>query len=257
VTVERASFGYKKDRAVFRDVSFSLSSGDVLAILGANGAGKSTLLNCMAGVFRPQRGAITVNGRDIREYSTEKLALELAYIPQSRGAVFDFSVRDYVVMGRAPHIGLMRTPCDEEYRIADQALERMRLSRLVHESCRNISGGELQQVRIARALAQRADIILMDEPTNHLDCGNQNRVLKTIAELSKEGYIIVMTTHIPDHAILLDGIAAIMQPGGSMQIGPAGEIVNEKNLASIYDTELRIVYVSELGRMACLSCSLN
>lgn len=257
LTVKDASFAYKKDRAIFTNVAFSLSSGDVLVILGANGSGKSTLLNCMAGVFRLRQGTIAINGRNISEYSTDKLALELAYIPQVQGAALDFSVRDYVVMGRAPYIGLMSAPSDGEYRVADVALEQMRLSHLARKSCRNISGGELQQVRIARALAQETGIILMDEPTSYLDCGNQARVLKTIVELSKKGYIIVISTHVPDHAILLNGTAAIMQPEGNMAVGPANRIVSEKNLAPIYDTELRTVYVSELGRMACLLCSIH
>jgi iron complex transport system ATP-binding protein len=242
---------------VFSDVTFSLSPGDILTILGANGAGKSTLLNCMVGVYPLRQGRVLVNGMDIRSFSVEKMALELAYVPQVQSTAFDYSVRDYVVMGRAPHIGLMHTPDDDEYLKVDEALERMNLSHLAAKSCQNISGGERQQMQIARALVQQSRIILMDEPTNHLDYGNQVRILKTIVELSEKGYIVILTTHIPDHAILLDGIAAILQPGGSMRVGPAGQIVNEKNMTSIYDTDLRIVYVPELERMACLVGSVR
>lgn len=250
-----ATYGYTGDRPVFADVSFALGAGDILTILGANGAGKSTLLNCLAGIHPPDAGHIFVNGRGIETYSAAELALEIAYVPQARSAAFSYSVRDYVVMGRAPYLGLMRGPGEAEYRKVDEVLRRMNVAHLRDKSCSAISGGEMQQVRIARALAQEARIILMDEPTNHLDYGNQLRVLQTAAELASHGYTLVLTTHMPDHAILLGGLAGILRPGRGLVVDRADRIVDEENLAAIYDTELRVVYVEAVGRKACLAAN--
>ena len=255
IHLQDAAYGYRKEASVFSGVSFELFPGDVLTILGANGAGKSTLLNCMAGLYPLDSGHIDIGGRRIDSYSIAGLALELAYVPQARSAVFSFTVHDYVVMGRAPHIGLMRVPSEAEYRKVDEVLAQMNISHLRDKPCSAISGGEMQQVQIARALAQEARILLMDEPTNHLDYGNQLRVLRTVAELSERGYTIVLTTHVPDHAILLGGLVAVLQPDHGFAIGPAEEIVDEENLAAIYDTDLRVVYVKEVGRRACLAAN--
>ena len=253
IHLEGAIYGYRKESPVFSNISFELFPGDVLTILGANGAGKSTLLNCMAGLHQLDGGRIDIGGRRIGSYSIAELALEIAYVPQARSAAFSFTVRDYVVMGRAPYIGLMRAPSAAEYRRADEVLAQMNVSHLRDKPCSAISGGEMQQVRIARALVQEARILLMDEPTNHLDYGNQLRVLRTVAELSERGYTIILTTHVPDHAILLGGLVGILRSDRAFAIGPAEKIVDEESLATIYDTDLRVVYVEEVGRRACLA----
>lgn len=256
IVLENASFSYRKGIQVFTNVSFSLSAGDILTILGANGAGKSTLLNCIANVYSLNGGCILVNGEDINYLPPERLALSLAYVPQIQRTVFDYSVLDYVVMGRAPHISLMRNPTPFDYEIAENILAQMKLSHLRDVSFQQISGGERQQTQIARALAQGSKIILMDEPTNHLDYGNQLKVLSTIQELSRQGYILILTTHIPDHAILLNGIVGIMRQGSDFLIGSVDDIITEQNLSSIYNMNLRIVYVEELGRKACFAASI-
>jgi iron complex transport system ATP-binding protein len=257
LTVERGTFGYRGARPVFSDVSFSVESGDVLTILGANGAGKSTLLNCIAGFLPLGGGRVLVDGADIRRYGMTELARRMAYVPQVQPTAFDYTVRDYVVMGRAPYISLIRTPGREDYCKVDTVLDRMGLAHLRNASCKEISGGERQQVQIARALVQESRILLMDEPTNHLDYGNQLRVLRTIRELAAQGHIVVQTTHVPDHATLLDGIAGIMRPGAGLSVGSATEVVTEHNLSEIYDADLRVVYVEELRRMACLAGSIH
>jgi iron complex transport system ATP-binding protein len=186
-----------------------------------------------------------------------ELARRMAYVPQVQPTAFDYTVRDYVVMGRAPYISMIRTPGRDDYGKADAVLERMGLAHLRNASYKEISGGERQQVQIARALVQESCILLMDEPTNHLDYGNQLRVLRTIRELAAQGHIVVQTTHVPDHATLLDGIAGIMRPGAGLFVGSATEVVTEHNLSEIYDADLRVVYVEELRRMACLAGSIG
>lgn len=151
----------------------------------------------------------------------------------------------------------MRTPSSDDYKKADNAIAQMQISHLAHKPYGNLSGGERQLAQIARALVQESKIILMDEPTNHLDYGNQLRILKIVVELARQGYIIIMTTHMPDHAILLDGTVGIMYPGGSMIVGHVKDVIQEQSLASLYDTDLRIVYIEELSRTACIAGNIR
>ena len=257
IFVQQATFGYKKDKPVFQDVDISLLPGDILSILGPNGAGKTTLLNCILNMFPLQQGSIHINGKQPREYSIEQFALEVAYVPQIQSSSLQYTVRDYVVMGRAPHLGLMQTPGSEDYTKADNVIAQMNCSHLSSKSFGNLSGGERQQVQIARALVQESKIILMDEPTNHLDYGNQLRILKIIVALAEQGYTIILTTHMPDHAILLDGYTGILQPGGTMIVGHTKDVIREQSLTELYDTDLHMIYIEKLGRSACIAGNIR
>jgi len=257
LSVKNAAFGYQKSSPVFQNINLSLFNGDILTILGPNGAGKSTLLNCMINMFPLWSGEINVNGKNIRSYSVEELALEIAYVPQIHMITHRFTVRDYVMMGRAPHIGQIRTPSNEDFAQVDEALEQMNIQHLSQKSCINLSGGERQQAQIARALVQEAKIILMDEPTNHLDYGNQLRILSRIAQLAEAGITIILTTHVPDHAILLDGYTGILYPGGEMEVGPTHEVVDADSLGNLYGTDMHLVYIDEVGRTACVAGNIR
>ena len=128
----------------------------------------------------------------------------------------------------------------------------MGLSELADRPYTEISGGEMQQASIARAIVRKPEVILFDEPTAHLDFGNQLRTLRVIKELSREGYTTVITTHNPDHAILLGGTAAILSRDGKLRTGPTQELITEETLSEVYNSELKIRYIEELGRRVCL-----
>lgn len=184
--VKDLSFRYDSSRRIFQNVNFELDKGEILSILGTNGAGKSTLLNCLAGLFRPESGEILLGGRSMKTMSMGDVAKTVGYVPQIHTPAYAYTVREFTVMGRTPYIGAFATPSKEDYRIADEALERMNISHIAGKSYTEISGGERQQVTIARALTQQPQIILLDEPTAHLDYGNQYRVVQMIKELAQE-----------------------------------------------------------------------
>lgn len=251
--VEDLSYSYVPGKAVFSDISFSLYPGDIFVILGANGAGKSTLLNCISGMLKPSHGKILIKGRPLEDYSTEEQAKIMGYVPQITIPTFSYTVRDYVVMGRAAYLGMFNVPGPKEYEIADRCLEEMNIRYLSDKMYDQISGGERQQVEIVRVLVQEAPLILLDEPTNHLDYGNQLKIIKVISQLAKSGLCVVLTTHMPDHAILLDGIVGLLNEEGRLLVGPAGEVITEQRLKELYKTDLHLVYIDELGRTACVA----
>ena len=164
---------------------------------------------------------------------------------------------EYVVTGCAPRLGTFQRPSREHYEQGMAALEKMGIAHLAHACYTQISGGERQQVSIARALAQRAALILMDEPTAHLDYGNQMKVLRTVCALAGEGYAVALTTHNPDHALLLDDQVAVLDRSGRFTCGPCTQIMTEPFLQALYGLPLTLCYVPQAGRPACVAPKLE
>lgn len=254
--VRQAAFSYEEGRSIFSDVSFSLDNGDLFTILGPNGSGKSTLLNCIARINPLKSGQILLAGQDISRLSAHKIAQKIAYLPQQVHFSYGYSVREFVVMGRTPHLGMFARPRREDYQLVDETIELMKLEHLAYKAVTQISGGELQLACIARAIVQKPELILFDEPTSALDYGNQLRALRLIKKLSSEGYAIIMTTHNPDHPILLGGQAGVLSRHGAMETGSVDHILQQNRLSELYGTKLHIVYVDEISRVACLPESL-
>lgn len=239
-------------RNVLDDISLDIEKGDVLSILGPNGAGKSTLLTCMMNLNKPQAGSILVEGKSISEMKPQELAKKVSFVPQNLKPAFGYSVLEFVLMGRAPLVSALGRPGKGDKAAAYEAIEKMGLSELADRPCTEISGGEMQQAAIARAIVRKPRVILFDEPTAHLDFGNQLRTLKIIKELSREGYTTVITTHNPDHAIMLGGRAAILDRQGKIALGSTEELITEETLGKVYNAELKIRYLEELDRKVCL-----
>lgn len=251
--VNNISFGYPGyDSLVLDGASLKLGRGEILCILGPNGAGKTTLLNCMAGLLTPKSGEIKLCGRNIRTMKEKEIASLAGYVPQLHTPAFDYSVLDFVLMGRAPDTGLFSRPGKEEEQKCMDVLEGMGLAHLASKSYLDISGGERQQLLIARAIVQEPEVVLFDEPTAHLDYGNQHRVLRRIKQMAAEGYSVAITTHNPDHALLLGDQAAIVSKDGKIVQGDSSDILTEETLSEVYGMNICIRYLEELGRTACL-----
>lgn len=253
---------YKADNLSFRyptggkpvldGVSLTLEEGEILTVLGPNGAGKSTLLGCMLGLLRPQSGSVQLCGKELRSLGARRTALLVSYVRQTQTAAFSYSVADYVLMGRAPMLGAFRHPGKKDRAAAQRAMTDMGIERLADKPVDELSGGERQQAMIARAIVREPKAILLDEPTSHLDYGNQLRALRMIKRLSETGYSLVVTTHNPDHAILLGGRTAIIDHSGHMRTGAAKEMLREDILRDVYGAELRLCYQPEVNRSVCI-----
>lgn len=255
--VKNLKFSYNMERKIFDEVSFGLDKGEILSILGPNGAGKSTLLNCLANLLKPSEGQIVLDGKRISTLKPYEVAQKIGYVPQIHTPTYAYTVREFVVMGRAPYLGMFARPSAKDYDLADEALEMLNISHLADKAYTEISGGERQQATIARVIVQQPDIIMLDEPTAHLDYGNQVRTIKMIRKLAKKGYSIIMTTHQPNHAIILGGYTGILGYNGVMEIGEAKEILCEELLTKIYNMKIKLVQVKEVGRELCVPIDLE
>ena len=252
--VRNLSFQYHNSRTIFSDVNFDIDQGEVLSIIGINGAGKSTLLNCLAALFSPKTGEIFLEGKPLKNMSRPDIAKVIGYVPQTHNAIYAFTVLEFVVMGRTPHIGFLSSPSKADYKIADEALEKMHISHLRDKAYTEISGGERQLALIARVIAQQPKLILLDEPTSHLDFGNQYRTVELIKELSDMGFAVIMTTHMPDHAIILDGKVGVLDRNGHLAVGTASEIMTDGNLSDLYGINVKTKFITEADRTVCVIC---
>lgn len=252
--VENLSFEYIPGHPVFSDISFTLEKGEVLSILGTNGAGKSTLLNCIGNLYRPKSGHIYLDGKKMNTMTMREVAQIIGYVPQVHSPSFSYTVREFVVMGRTPYIGAFSKPGREDYEIAERSMERMKIAHLQHKAFTELSGGEQQLVMISRVLTQEPDLILLDEPTNHLDYGNQYRTISMVRELSNEGYTVLMTTHNPDHAIMLNGKVAILDKKGVLSVGTAADEITAETLTQLYGLTVGMEFNEQAKRRICFVC---
>jgi iron complex transport system ATP-binding protein len=252
IGVKDLSFEYTHGLPVFENVNLSLNRGEILVLLGPNGAGKTTLLNCISGLLHPKSGEITIDGADTRTMSVRETAKLLGYLPQIHSAQYEFTVIDYLVMGRAPYLKFGAAPGKAEYEKAGEVMARIGISYLAEKSCNTISGGELQQAQLGRVLMQETKIILLDEPTNHLDYGNQIKILRLIHALAQKGYSVLMTSHVPDHAIMLGCRVGVLERDGAFVLGDADEVLTETRLSALYETDIRIGKVIGLDRSVCV-----
>ncbi len=251
IDVHDLSFSYG-GHSVLDRVTFSAGEGEFLSVLGPNGVGKSTLFRCMLGILTPSNGWIQVNGRDISGMSPATLAQEVAYIPQSHDPVFHYSVFDMVLMGTTAQRGVFSPPGREQKKLVEAALDRLGLSDLRDRSYRTLSGGERQLVLIARAMAQKARILLMDEPSASLDFGNRIRVMEQVRELCKEGYCVIQSTHDPEQAYLYSHRILALKNGRVLAHGKPCDIFNEALISDLYGVEVEICKIKEDVLRVCI-----
>ncbi len=168
---------------VLEDIGFQLNKGQILGILGVNGAGKSTLLKCLNKVLAPQKGSVILNHEEILKMKGREIAKRMAYMPQK---YFEepLTVFDAVLLGRKPHIRWSAT--DKDFQIVEEILAEMNLEPFALRPVSSLSGGEMQKVVIARALAQEPKVLLLDEPTSNLDIRNQFEVMTMIRKIVQE-----------------------------------------------------------------------
>lgn len=252
IQCDNINFSYDGKRQILNKVSFAINKGQLITLLGPNGVGKSTLLNCVTGLLKPQSGEIFLEDKDIFSLTRKSIAQKIAYVPQKNIAPFDYQVKEFVVMGRTAHLGLLSIPSKEDFRLVDEALSKLGIRELSECQINELSGGEQQKVCIARALVQEPSLIILDEPTAALDYGNQIKVLKLIKELLSLGFAVIQTTHNPDHCLILGGYVAILDKDGKLDLGECSKIMTEQRLSEVYNTKLHLIYVDKIKRKTCV-----
>jgi iron complex transport system ATP-binding protein len=176
------SFGYP-GRDVFRDVTFNLRAGEMVALSGPNGAGKSTLLRMLLGLHRPRAGRVALGGTPVSELARREIARRAALLPQETAQDLPLTVREVVALGRLPHLGRFEPEGPDDLHAVARALEATDTAALADRPVTELSGGERHRVHLARALAQDAPLLLLDEPVAGLDLVHQLQALDLLREI--------------------------------------------------------------------------
>lgn len=248
------TFGYG-ERTVLDRVSFEVPSGGFAGIIGPNGSGKTTLLRLLSGSRKPQRGTVTMDGRDLASMPRLAIARRMAVVPQETHLAFEYTVLEVVLMGRYPHLGPFAIEGPEDAAIARQALASTGTLPLEHRAFSTLSGGEKQRVIIASALAQigtpdEGSVVLLDEPTAALDLKYQIEIgslLRTLHE--RHGLTIVLSTHDLNFAAALCDTLVMLKEGRVLGAGTVGEVLTPGNVRRLYDVEADVTMHPRTGHL--------
>jgi iron complex transport system ATP-binding protein len=228
-------------RAVLADVALAARPGEVVAVLGPNGAGKTTLLKALARLLRPAAGAVTLAGRDVWSLRPAEVARAVAFAPQVLAPDWPFTVWEFVSLGRAPHRGWWRPLTRGDRRVIDAATSRLGLTGLRDRAVTELSGGEWQRARLARALAQEPRVLLLDEPTAHLDPRFQLEFLTAVRDLTwTDGLAVVMTLHDLNLVGPWADRVAVLAGGRALAAGTPAEVMTANTLAAAYGVRLAV-----------------
>jgi len=223
-----------------RDVSLAVETGEWVVLIGPNGAGKTSALRAVCGLL-PFEGRVLLDGHDAAALGRREVARLAAFVPQAPETPHELTVAEYVLLGRTPHIGYFATEGRRDRAAAERALERLELGSFSERPLGSLSGGELQRVVIARALAQESPILLLDEPTTALDLGRQQQALELIDSLRGDGLTVVSTMHdltlagqYADRLLLLDG-------GRLVAAGSPDDVLTRALITEHYGAEVAVV----------------
>jgi iron complex transport system ATP-binding protein len=228
-------------RRLFADLDLDALAGRVTAVVGPNGAGKSTLLRVLAGLERPQAGAVRLDDDDLHALAPRDRARRLAYLPQRTSLAYELTVRDLVLLGRAPYLPAFGGPGVADLAAVDAALARVGLVDLAGRSARTLSGGEFQRVMLARMLAGDGRVLVLDEPTAALDIGQALGFLGHLRALADAGAAVVLALH--DLGLARrHADAALLLPGdGRALAGPVEQVLSARNLETAFGVAVREV----------------
>ncbi|MCD6537100.1 heme ABC transporter ATP-binding protein [Candidatus Bathyarchaeota archaeon] len=258
--VENVSFYYGA-RRILENIRFSAEKGDFIGIIGPNGSGKTTLLRIINNLLKPTGGAVFLDGREISKMKEKEIAKRISSVPQNPTVNFDFSVWDIVMMGRYPHLGRLSIEDERDEEIVSRCMKLTNVLHLANRSITEVSGGELQRILIARALAQEAKILLLDEPTSNLDINYQIEIMDLLRDLTlKKGITVICTMHDLNLATRYCEMLILLSNGRIRAIGRPEEVVTRDNIKETFGIDVLVeenpatnsIYVIPLGPVSAI-----
>jgi len=241
IKLEDISFTYSSENNnVLRTLSLEVQKGDITAILGPNGIGKTTLLHLILGWISADSGTIYLAGKKLEEYSRREMGKLIGLVPQDEHITFEYSLLEYVLLGRTPHLHSLESPGKRDYEIAMKSLEKVGMATLANRPVTHLSGGEKQLVLVARSLAQEPKILLLDEPMSNLDLANKIRLIEVLRSLKEEGVTILFTSHEPEVAAGISDYLILMGSDNTIEHGITRTVLNSESLSRIYGVTVKV-----------------
>lgn len=234
-TTEDLAVRYRPDASpALAGIDVRVPDGCLYAVLGPNGSGKSTLMRALLGVVAPFRGVARIDGRPVEAWTRRDLARAVGAVSQREAPAFPITVRELVAMGRYPHLGALRSEGPGDRRAVRAALERCDALGLGDRSVDTLSGGELQRVRIARALAQEPRALVLDEPTASLDIRHAMTILRLLRHSADDGITVFLITHDLNMAARFADRMLLLDAGRRAAEGTVEEVLREDVLERVY-----------------------
>ncbi|MBP5400836.1 MAG: ABC transporter ATP-binding protein [Bacteroidales bacterium] len=227
LSINNLTFSYDK-KPVLDGLTFEVPAGDFCAVIGPNGSGKSTLLKAVSGLLPEAavRTAVSVDGQPLADYTPLELARKVAYVPQRVDIVFDFTVFDTVMMGRHPHQSRWETGTPHDREVVTEMLDKTGVLALKDRMLSQLSGGEVQRVMIARAMAQQTPILLLDEPLSNLDVTHKFEVMRLLRTLNRDQNVTVLiVVHDFAFAKQFATTTLLLKSGKRLAYGPTDEVI--------------------------------
>ena len=222
-----------RNKVLLKPITVNIQPGEFLAIVGPNGSGKTSLLRCLYRTNKPTNGTVLLDDKDLWSLSPRQCAQRIATVLQDTGGEFGLSVFEMVEIGLTPK-ALVWGRSDEDSHIIESALTLLDVAHLADRSFDSLSGGERQRVMIARALAQRPDILILDEPTNHLDIRHQLDVLALLAKLP---CTLIVSLHDLALASAYADRVLVMNEGEMQACAPPNEVFTKQRIKQVFDVE--------------------
>ena len=240
VRVRDLGFRWGK-KTVLDEISFTIISGQIVAILGKNGAGKTTLIKCLNRVQTPQNGKVEICSKDISRQSLIELSKSVSYVPQSVKTSFPMDVFDVLLLGRRPHISWMTS--SEDLEAVSETLRKFGLEDLAFRRFDRLSGGERQRVIIAKAVVQDPRVYLLDEPTSDLDLQHQLLVMETVTDIirnSDGSKSVIFAIHDINIAARFSDRVILLHEGRILADGTPSEVITRSNIATVFGVDSEI-----------------
>lgn len=220
---------------VLGDITFGLLEGEVLGVVGPNGSGKSTLLRALTGLLPLRAGRVMIQGTELGSLRARARARLCAVQPQVEAPLFDFTVRQFALLGRHAHRSSLAPASGRDHEAVRQALAHADLEELSDRSIRSLSTGEWQRALLARALAQEAPVLLLDEPAAHLDPGHRHAVHVLLRELARSrGIAVLCISHDLNLASEFCDRLMILSGGKVRALGTPEEVMGEDLLQDVF-----------------------
>lgn len=228
---------------VIKDISFEINEGGFLGVIGPNGSGKTTLFRTITKIITKYKGQLLYKDKEIKNWSVRTLAREIAVVPQFLLLTFPFNVYDFIALGRTPYLGRFEPVSIKDKKVIESSMQITECLHLGRRLVTELSGGELQRVFLAQALAQEPKLLLLDEPTSHLDIGHQADILHLLKKLNKEqGLTILIILHDLNLASDYSERLLLLDEGKIYRLGSPAEVLTYQNIEAVYKT---VVVVNE------------
>ncbi len=235
-------YGTPSEKKVLNNISFKIDKGDFLSIIGPNGSGKTTLLKIIARLLIPTEGSVSLKNISYKDYNLKTFYKLVSYVPQKFYSVFPYSVFEIILMGRTPYFGLYGFESDKDISIVESMMQTLNIEDLRKKSINEISGGELQKVILARALAQDSEILLLDEPSTHLDLKHQIAIFNYLKKINEKGKTIISVSHDINLSALYSNRIIFLKEGTILKDGPTAEVFTEELIQKTFEIKSKIVW---------------